>query len=220
VSSPDLCKKFQTTKAISFVNHLKNENCPHCQGTIRNIRVVSRTRSAAKNAMWLLSGAILSQFVLYLVSTFWPIWPASHVDVMTSGGRSTSGNTVGCFSYMSIITTDRGFDDAYVKMRFPFKVSDVKAGTMPNDALSTEKSISVGLTEVERSASGDCKVVQTIGTDESEVAAKVIGGSVVIQMAKFQPNTRAMMVVVGRDEQPLDKTEPSVVHEGTLVHRS
>jgi hypothetical protein len=154
---------------------------------------VSRTRSAAKNAMWLLSGAILSQFVLYLVSTFWPIWSASHVDV---------------------ITTDRVFDDAYVKMRFPFKVSDVKAGTMPNDVLSTEKSISVGLTEVERSASGDCKVVQTIGTDESEVAAKVIGGSVVIQMAKFQPNARAMMVVVGRDEQPLDKTEPSVVHEG------
>jgi hypothetical protein len=214
MSSPDLCKEFQKHTVFSFVNHLKNNSCTHCQREIRNIRLNSRAKLAAKSFLWFLIGAVGSPFVLYLVATFWPLWPASHVAVFTSGLRPLAGNAVGCLVYLVSISTDRGFDEAYLKMRFPMKVSDVKVGTASTDALSSENSVTMATAEVGKDANGECKIVQTAGTDASEVATKFIGSSVVIRTAKAQPQTRLYGSVVGSDERAPEKPELPVVHEG------
>jgi hypothetical protein len=213
MSSPDLCKKFLKVKIINFVNHVKDENCPQCQRTIRNIRVVSRARLAATNGFWFLIGAIAAPFVLYLVSTFWPFWPASHVGVITSALRIASGNAVGCVAYMVDIGTDRGFDHAYVKIRFPFKVSDVKAGTRPTAALSTENSMTSVLAKSGRARMTlvGLRTPQGPTNPKNREGHRKRGRHSIL---KFQPNTQAAALLVGADEYPLDKTEPPVVHEG------
>ena len=214
MSIPDLCKQFRKQKVVSFLAHLKKDNCSDCQNAVRTIRLESKVKLITKKALWFLVGVLVSPLVLYFVATFWPFWPSSHVYVFTSGLRPQVGNAAGCLVYMVSISTDRGFDDAYLKIRFPMKISDLRAGTTPSDALSAEKFMSMSIGEIGRGANGNCKIFQTAGEDESEVTSKIIQRAVVIQLAKAQANTIANALVVGNDERDPDKSEPPVVHEG------
>lgn len=207
------CKAFQKQAVFSFLSLLRKDNCRDCQNALRTIQLESKARFVVKKGFWVLFGAVVSPFVLSLIATFWPYWPASHVDVSTSGIRPLRGNATGCLVYRVIIGTDRGFDDAHLKIRFPMRVSDTIAGSLSSENLSTENGLAMAVEDIGKDPSGECKIFKTT-VDESEVTAKIIQRAVVIHLGKTQAKAIATAVVVGSDERELGKSISPVVHEG------
>ncbi len=170
--------------------------------------------SIVKNGCWFLAAVVITPVVLYLVATFWPFWPASHVGITTSGERVLKGNATGCLVYHIMIGADRGLDDAYLKVRFPMKVLEIRAGIAASDALSRENGVRMSLGEIGKDINGNCHIVQTAGIDESEITAKIIQRAVVIQIPKMEADTFAMALVVGQDERAPEQSEAPLEHEG------
>jgi hypothetical protein len=214
MSIPDPCKQFRKHQIINFLDHLKKDNCSDCQNAVTTIRLESKAGIIARKAFWFLIGGLITPLVLYLIATFWPFWPASHVDVETMKLPLSKGTAAGCVVYTVSISTDRGFDDAYLKMRFPMNISDMKAGIVASDALSTENVMSGSAGEVGRGPNGECKILQTVGQDESGMTVNMIQKAIVIQLAKVQAHMVADALVVGNDDRSPDKSERPVVHEG------
>jgi hypothetical protein len=214
MSTPEPCKPFRKQSVFSFLNHIKDDNCVYCQTVVSAMRYRSKFKRWALNALWFVVGAIASPLVLYVIATYWPVWPASHVSVVTQGLRISRGTAAGCLAYIVNISTDEGFDDAYLKIRFPMNVSSLRVGTLSSDALSTEQSMRSMFGEIAKDEHGICYVRQTSKADESEVQAKIIKKAVVIQMGKTQRGGLSMVFAVGQDEQVSANAEPPLAHEG------
>ena len=163
--------------------------------------------------IWVCIGAMLSPAPLLLhgVSMVWPYWPFSQVDVVTQGPILSANSD--CVGYQVSMMTVRGFDDAYLKIRFPMAVSDMKAGVAKADAMPSEVSSPRGTITFGKDSDGVCKIVRFTGQNESGVEATVQTQAIVIRVAKAEPRTSVVALVVGTDNSP-GIGEQKLVHVG------
>ena len=208
------CSRFQKSSVFSFLSHVRQKDCAECQTAIGSIRAQSRVKRWVKGLLLFLVGAVASPAVLYGIATYWPFWPASHAYVDTFPLQGVGRNARGCLAYHITMLSDRGIDDAYLKFRFPMRVSDVKAGRARSDALPSENVNAEGMEEFAKDETGACRVRTLNGVIENDVTTNISEHSVEIRLGRIPTRMATVIAVVGSDEKSPGEPESPPQHSG------